>query len=182
VEDDRSWDLIYHVLRANFDGTSSDYLKSAEDKGSASYEYGCNVTGIKVDDEGVTVEYTDRDKNNRTQKSDRLFAADGPSSTIRGILLPDTKRTYAGYVPPPGPLWSAIHVGYRRLMLMVGCLEGDCVGDFGVREDETGFCGEVYFLSCKGDTGILSFISGGGLNRVDSCVCYSGEEWIFEER
>ena len=67
-------------------------------------------------------------------------------------------------------------------MLIVGCLEGDGVGDIGIRGDERGFCGEVYFLSCKGDTGILSFISGGGLIRVDSCVCYSGEEWVFEER
>ena len=102
-----SWDLIYHALRANFDGTSSDYLLSAEDRGSARYEYGCTVTGIKVDDnaeEGtVTVEYTDRDKQTRTLKSERVFAADGPSSTIRGILLPDVKRTYAGYVPPLVP-------------------------------------------------------------------------------
>jgi flavin-dependent dehydrogenase len=164
VEADGSWDLIYHVLRANFDGTSSDYLKSAEDKGSASYEYGCNVTGIKVDDGGVTVEYTDRDKRNRTQKSDRVFAADGPSSTIRGILLPDTKRTYAGYVTTPDPplnFGSGTSVGGWRRMLMVGCLEGDGFGDIGVRGDETGFCGEVYFLSCKGNTGIpFLFLEG----------------------
>ena len=94
----RSWDLIYFVLRANFDAISSDYLSSAEDAGSAKYEYGCNVTGFKVDDQGVTVQYTDRDKKQCTMKGDRLIGADGPSSTIRGILVPDVKRSYAGYV------------------------------------------------------------------------------------
>ena len=94
----RSWDLIYFVLRANFDAISSDYLPSAEDAGSAKYEYGSNVTGFKVDDQGVTVQYTDRDKKQCTMKGDRLFGADGPSSTIRGILVPDVKRSYAGYV------------------------------------------------------------------------------------
>ena len=138
-----SWDLIYHVLRANFDGTSSDYLSSAEDKGSATYEYGCNVSNIHINDDdeggggggGVTVKYTDRDKKERTRTSDRVFAADGPSSTIRGILLPDIKRTYAGYVTPRTHD-TRDFVG----LLITGCLERNGGGDIGFGGDEKGVC------------------------------------------
>jgi 2-polyprenyl-6-methoxyphenol hydroxylase-like FAD-dependent oxidoreductase len=95
-----SWDLIYHVLRANFDGVSSDYVDAPEDAGQAKYEYGFNVTGVKYDErsEEVVVSFTDRDKNERNERTDRVFAADGPSSTIRGLLVPSVKREYAGYV------------------------------------------------------------------------------------
>lgn len=109
-----SWDLIYHVLRANFDGVSSEYVDAPEDAGQAKYEYGFNVTGIKYDEknEEVVVSFTDRDKNERNERTDRVFAADGPSSTIRGLLLPSVKREYAGYVLP----WVPI--------LMIGCMAG----------------------------------------------------------
>ena len=95
-----SWDLLYYVLRANFDGVSSDYVKAPEAAGQAKYEYGCSVTSVKEDEDGreMVVTYNDRDKKERTERTDRVFAADGPSSTIRSILLPHVQRTYAGYV------------------------------------------------------------------------------------
>jgi hypothetical protein len=46
-----SWDLLYHLLRANYDGVESDYAKApnAEDgEGTVAYEYGCMVTDIKT--------------------------------------------------------------------------------------------------------------------------------------
>ena len=91
---------MYHVLRANFDGVSSEYVKAPEEAGWAKYEYGCNVTNVK-EDEGskeMVVTYHDRDKKERTVKAERVFAADGPSSTIRSMLLPHVERKYAGYV------------------------------------------------------------------------------------
>ena len=97
---DGSWDLLYHVLRANFDGVSSDYVQAPEDPGKATYEYGCTVTGIKKDDNSpeMIITYQDREKNERTARASRVFAADGPSSTIRRLLLPQIQRKYAGYV------------------------------------------------------------------------------------
>ena len=97
---DRSWDLLYHVLRANFDGVSSDYVRAPEDTGEARYEYGCTVTAIKEDENSaeMIVTYQDREKHERIAKTSRVFAADGPSSTIRQLLLPQIRRNYAGYV------------------------------------------------------------------------------------
>lgn len=97
---DGSWDLLYHVLRANFDGVSSDYVQAPEDPGEVKYEYGCTVTGVKEVENSpeILVTYQDRERNERTARASRVFAADGPSSTIRRILLPQIQRTYAGYV------------------------------------------------------------------------------------
>jgi 2-polyprenyl-6-methoxyphenol hydroxylase-like FAD-dependent oxidoreductase len=86
------------VLRANFDSVSSDYVDAAEDVGLAKYEYGCNVTNVAIEGRQIVVTYTDRDKNEQTTKTDRVFAADGPSSSIRSMFAPKAKRTYAGYV------------------------------------------------------------------------------------
>ena len=87
------------MLRANFDGVSSDYVQAPEDTGVAKYEYGCTVTGIKEDENtpDMIVTYQDREKNEQTARTSRVFAADGPSSTIRRLLLPQIQRTYAGY-------------------------------------------------------------------------------------
>jgi 2-polyprenyl-6-methoxyphenol hydroxylase-like FAD-dependent oxidoreductase len=88
------------VLRANFDGVSSEYVQPVEEAGSAKYEYGCNVTAVHCDQNNkeVLVTYQDRNKKEQTAHTARVFAADGPSSTIRGFLMSDVKRKYAGYV------------------------------------------------------------------------------------
>jgi 2-polyprenyl-6-methoxyphenol hydroxylase-like FAD-dependent oxidoreductase len=96
-----SWDLLYHVLRANFDGVSSSYAQSPkDDDGETTYEYGCAVTGLNQDEDSdeMIVTYQDRDKREQKARTHRVFAADGPSSHIRQSLLPDVKRKYAGYV------------------------------------------------------------------------------------
>ena len=64
------------------------------------YEYGCTVTGIKEDKNSpeMIVTYQDREKIEQTARASRVFAADGTSSTIRRILLPQIQRSYAGYV------------------------------------------------------------------------------------
>lgn len=97
-----SWDLLYYLLRANFDGVESKYCDvplEEEGEGKAEYKYGCTVTGIRdVADKGIEVEYEDRDGKTSTTIADMVIGADGPSSTVRKILLPDVKRKYAGYV------------------------------------------------------------------------------------
>lgn len=97
-----SWDLLYYLLRANFDGVESKYCDVPQEKegeGKAEYKYGCTVTGIRdVGEKGVEVEYEDRDGKVSTTTADMVIGADGPSSTVRKILLPDVKRQYTGYV------------------------------------------------------------------------------------
>ncbi|KAB8527820.1 hypothetical protein FH972_025471 [Carpinus fangiana] len=97
-----SWDLLYHLLRINFDGVSQeangDTVLKENDYGKATYEYGAAVTNVERADGGyVDVIYTSSGQGT-TKPTDLLIAADGPSSTIRTILAPSTRRTYAGYV------------------------------------------------------------------------------------
>lgn len=98
-----SWDLLYNILRANFDGMAEDgYCNIPEDvatDGKAEYLYGHKVTTIKRDSEGrLSVDFQDIDGKEGNLEADLVFAADGPSSTVRELLLPEVKRRYAGYV------------------------------------------------------------------------------------
>ena len=79
---------------------SSEYVQASEEAGSAKYEYGYNVTSVKYDENSkeVVVSFQDRDKMEKTARTSRVFAADGPSSMIRGLMMPDIKRKYVGYV------------------------------------------------------------------------------------
>jgi len=47
---------------------------------------------------GVEVEYEGEEGKTEKEKADMVLAADGPSSTIRKLLLPQVERKYAGYV------------------------------------------------------------------------------------
>lgn len=105
-----SWDLLYHLLRANLDGVESKYADvpaPEENEGSVSYEYGCTVTDVNVPrgtsqsldiSNPITVSITHHSGQTSTVAADLIIAADGPSSKIRQLYLPDIKRTYAGYV------------------------------------------------------------------------------------
>jgi 2-polyprenyl-6-methoxyphenol hydroxylase-like FAD-dependent oxidoreductase len=112
VQQMTSWDLMYHLLRVNFDGVDSGYAKppqTTEGEGSALYEYGCTVTGIKAPTtipEASTLDLLDPVEITVQRSSGEVFsvhadmviAADGPSSTIRSLYFPDVKRKYVGYV------------------------------------------------------------------------------------
>jgi 2-polyprenyl-6-methoxyphenol hydroxylase-like FAD-dependent oxidoreductase len=106
-----SWDLLYHLLRANFDGVKSEYAKvpDAEDgEGTIAYDYGCTVTDIKAPkftsgngpdySEPVKITIKHHSGEATTTDADLVIAADGPSSTIRAKYMPEVERTYAGYV------------------------------------------------------------------------------------
>jgi 2-polyprenyl-6-methoxyphenol hydroxylase-like FAD-dependent oxidoreductase len=108
-----SWDLVYFVLRACFDGLESEYCsvpERQEGEGETKYEVGRKVVGVRdLGKEGVEVEcevlteagreVTERHESEKDNlRGDLVIAADGPSSTIRKIVCSEIERTYAGYV------------------------------------------------------------------------------------
>jgi len=98
-----SWDLLYNILRANFDGNVDegycDVPKGEDGDGESEYLYGHKVITVKdIGDDGVEVGFEDKDGKKGTLNANILIGADGPSSTVRNIFKPDVQRAYAGYV------------------------------------------------------------------------------------
>jgi 2-polyprenyl-6-methoxyphenol hydroxylase-like FAD-dependent oxidoreductase len=98
-----SWDLLYNVLRANFDGGyATGYVEAAareESDGKAVYPLGARLTSIQGLGNGrVAVQYEGVNGRLEQRTADFVVGADGPSSTVRKLLLPLAERTYAGYV------------------------------------------------------------------------------------
>jgi 2-polyprenyl-6-methoxyphenol hydroxylase-like FAD-dependent oxidoreductase len=98
-----SWDLLYNILRANFDGGyATGYVNAAEKKesdGKATYLSGMRVTDLQeVGSDRVKVEYENTDGSKGSLEADVVVGADGPNSTVRKLLLPEVERSYAGYV------------------------------------------------------------------------------------
>lgn len=97
-----SWDLLYNLLRANFDASEHSYCvppPRQSGDGEAEYVYGCTVTAVRKQDDGkVEVSYVKTDGQEEKLSADLLIAADGPSSAIRRLFDPAVERTYAGYV------------------------------------------------------------------------------------
>jgi 2-polyprenyl-6-methoxyphenol hydroxylase-like FAD-dependent oxidoreductase len=115
-----SWDLLYHILRANFDGRlEGSYVQAAENMdgdGMARYLSGVRVTDLKDIGELVKVEFEGVD-GKETLVADIVIGADGPSSTVRRLLLPEAERTYAGYVTWRGTVKeSLLSEGVRNLL------------------------------------------------------------------
>jgi 2-polyprenyl-6-methoxyphenol hydroxylase-like FAD-dependent oxidoreductase len=119
VQQMTSWDLLYHVLRANYDGVSSEYAHAPESQHESgtptttttTYEYGCTVESVQAPkfpsnsnsdlDVSKPVELRIKrtaDGSTSTTTADLVIAADGPSSKIRSLFFPAVKREYAGYV------------------------------------------------------------------------------------
>jgi 2-polyprenyl-6-methoxyphenol hydroxylase-like FAD-dependent oxidoreductase len=57
------------------------------------------VTDVSYEEGRVTVYYSDMEKGtDKSMKCDLVIAADGASSTIRQILVPEIQQTYSGYL------------------------------------------------------------------------------------
>lgn len=75
-----SWNLLYGSMRRHFPAEH--------------YHQGKNLTEIAQDGTQVTATFAD----GTCETGDLLVGADGPTSTIRHLLLPDYTPQYAGYV------------------------------------------------------------------------------------
>ena len=109
--------VLYHLGRTGSDGEKSAYLdpraKPAEVAGAkAVYEHVRVVRAMREAQEGkrVEVEYKGVRQDLRNQQSqaiqaDPLLAADGRSSSLRHMLIPDAaQRAYEGHVSFRGPV------------------------------------------------------------------------------
>ncbi|MDB5910999.1 MAG: hypothetical protein JWP34_5116, partial [Massilia sp.] len=97
-----SWDLTYHLMRANFDGIASPYCDVPPpdpSHGAAIHLHDRTVTALVEDGDGVCVSWrsTSNPSITGTLAADRLVGADGPSSFIRSLFAPGLERKYAGY-------------------------------------------------------------------------------------
>ena len=73
-----SWDLLYYLLRANFDGVKSGYCKTPgpiETDGEGTYEYGHMVKNVRDLGEHVEIEYEDKGGNVATTTADLVIGA-----------------------------------------------------------------------------------------------------------
>ncbi|KAL5348507.1 hypothetical protein ACLOAV_005923 [Pseudogymnoascus australis] len=101
-QDMTSWDVCYHIMRANFDGIKSGYCDQVPEPlptdGKAVHLHDHKVTSFNEEGNGVRVYFEKGDGSKGSLFADLLVGADGASSTIREILVPEVKRTYVGYI------------------------------------------------------------------------------------
>jgi len=100
-----NWGCLYLILRANFDGMTSETVPETPaakpGDGKADYRPGARATGLSYDsDKGrVQVQYVDvLSGEQRSATADVVIAADGTHSTIRKILQVPSHKEYAGYI------------------------------------------------------------------------------------
>ncbi|PVH72433.1 hypothetical protein DL98DRAFT_576817 [Cadophora sp. DSE1049] len=97
-----SWGVIYHRLRANFDGFTSSFCPNppaaGEKDGTATFDLGKRVTGISDVEHGVQIAVEDLLDGNKqgSFSADMVILADGANSGLRGTLFPEIERVYAG--------------------------------------------------------------------------------------
>lgn len=96
----QQWDLTYNLMRANYDYTKSDYCETPSplpNESKAVHLHDRKVTGLKLEGNGIQVEWESGDGEKGNIAADYLIGADGPSSTIRKILEPGVQRKFTGY-------------------------------------------------------------------------------------
>lgn len=97
-----SWDVCYHTMRANFDGVKSGYVDHVPEPlptdGKAVHLHDHKITSFDEEGDGVRVHFEQGDGTKGSIFANLLVGADGASSTIRSVLVPEVKRTYVGYV------------------------------------------------------------------------------------
>lgn len=95
-----SWDLSYYLLRANYDGVESEYCKvpaAHPEDGKAVHLHDHKVIDLHDEGDRVKVVFEKKNGERGSISGDLVVGADGPSSTIRNLFIPEVERKYAGY-------------------------------------------------------------------------------------
>ncbi|CAN8101879.1 unnamed protein product [Discula destructiva] len=98
-----NWGLVYRVLRANFDGYTSQACPDAPDArapdGKAQYLTGMRVTGLEHKDGLATVHFVNQTGKEDSITTELVIGADGARSTIRKLVQAPTAEMegYAGF-------------------------------------------------------------------------------------
>ncbi|TVY44005.1 2,6-dihydroxypyridine 3-monooxygenase [Lachnellula subtilissima] len=113
-----SWGVIYHHLRANFDGFSSNFCPNPPEPekgdGVTVFDCGKRVTGLRRITSGVEITYEDllNQKEKGTLLADIVMVANGANSALRSAIFTGVERLYAGYIIPGTD--GSIVPGHRR--------------------------------------------------------------------
>lgn len=83
-----TWGQLYRVLRHEIANDAK-----------CQYRNGCNLVNIRnTSGQEIDVEFENEDDEIETLSSNIVIGADGASSKVRSLMLPEVKRTSAGYV------------------------------------------------------------------------------------
>ena len=98
-----SWTVLYHQLRANFDGYGGVFVKKIPEKletdGDVILDEGKKVVDLLDLGEHVEVRFQDvTNSREHTILADLVIGADGSNSFMRQKMLPEVKSNWAGYV------------------------------------------------------------------------------------
>ncbi|KAK4200884.1 hypothetical protein QBC40DRAFT_339447 [Triangularia verruculosa] len=97
-----SWGVLYRILRANFDGLSSEAVSAPPapraGDGKANYWSGKKVTSLLKTDYGLLVGFVGDDGREESCTADLVIGADGLHSTVRSLVQAPVVKEYSGYV------------------------------------------------------------------------------------
>ena len=98
-----SWSVLYHRLRANFDGFESVFVEKIpaplESDGNVVFDEGQRVVNIRDVGDQVEVKFQDvKILQEQTLLADLVIGADGSNSFVRQVMLPEVERQYSGYI------------------------------------------------------------------------------------
>ncbi|KAH7333328.1 hypothetical protein BKA65DRAFT_432927 [Rhexocercosporidium sp. MPI-PUGE-AT-0058] len=107
-----SWGVIYHRLRANFDGLASSFCPNPpaarETDGTATLLLGCRIDQMTDTGLAIKVPFVEEPgKGGTILGADMVILADGANSTLRSQIFPEVERVYAGYVAFRGTVLEA---------------------------------------------------------------------------
>lgn len=88
-----SWGRLFHGLRKEFETANA-----SRSGVHTSYRTGCSVYGVEPEGPGMKVEFALESGAKESIRADLVIGADGPSSTVRYLVEPETQRSYVGYV------------------------------------------------------------------------------------
>jgi 2-polyprenyl-6-methoxyphenol hydroxylase-like FAD-dependent oxidoreductase len=137
-----AWNRLHYNLRANFDGYKSSMYpeppSSLKGDGEAVFSVGKKVINVENTDGSAIVQYQDLlDGGLHSLEADLVIVADGGSSQIRPLLLPQVQRKYAGYLAWRGCVDESEVSDETRKIIDPNFTSYICKGGYILRYDKT---------------------------------------------